>query len=537
MKLTYRSGVATSQSREQAPTTGDFDWIIIGSGFGGSVSALRLVDKGYKVLVIEKGRRFRPQDFPKTNWDLRRWMWMPGAGMQGLFSLRFFRHISIASGVGYGGGSLVYANTLPVPGDEFFTAKSWAHLAPWKEELAEHYKTAHRMLGAVENPRLTHIDRVMKSVADDIGRPECFHPTKVGVYFGQSGVTVPDPYFGGKGPDRTGCNSCGGCMLGCRFGSKNTLDQNYLWLAERAGLNVRTETMVKAVRPEGGGYTVEAEDSLPMFGKRSYKFRAKNVVFSAGVLGTMDLLLKMKTDRAGLPNISGRLGDHVRTNSESLIAVVAKSAERDFSKGIAIGSILHTDAHSHVEPVRYPEGSGFFRLLSAPHVEGETIPERLKSLVKNTVSQPGDLLRTLVVRDYAKQTVILLYMRTLDGTIRFKRGLFGRLATELGTGPAPTASIPEASDLARRVAEKIDGVPLSMATESLLNIPTTAHILGGSCMGASEDEGVIDTNHEVFNYPGLYIIDGSAISANPGVNPSLTITALAERAMSRIPAA
>ena len=520
--------------RPDEPTSGDFDWIIIGSGFGGSVSALRLVEKGYKVLVIEKGRRFQPKDYPKTNWDLKRWMWMPKAGMKGLFSLRFFPHITIASGVGYGGGSLVYANTLPIPKDDFFEADSWGHLASWKDELTEHYETAHRMLGATENERITYVDRLMKSIAKDIGREECFHPTKVAVYFGKSGVTVPDPYFDGKGPDRTGCNSCGGCMIGCRFGAKNTLDMNYLWLAERAGLHVRTETIVKAVRPVDGGYTVEAEDSIPTFGKRSYKFKGKRVIFAAGVLGTMDLLLKMKNDRKGLPNLSDRLGEFVRTNSESLIAVVSKNPDRDLSKGIAIGSIIHTDDHSHVEPVRYSEGSGFFRTMAAPHLEGQTLTGRFASLIKKTLTQPADIFKALTVKDYAKQTVIMLYMRSLDGTIRFKRGLLGQLTTELGEGPAPTASIPEATELANRMAEKIDGVPLSMATESLLNIPTTAHILGGSCMGRNADEGVIDSEHRVFNYPGLYVIDGSAMSANPGVNPSLTITALAERAMSRI---
>jgi cholesterol oxidase len=517
------------------PTSGEYDWIIIGSGFGGSVSALRLVEKGYKVLIIEKGRRFQPNDYPKTNWDLKRWMWMPKAGMKGLFSLRFFPHITIASGVGYGGGSLVYANTLPIPKDDFFEAESWGHLASWKQELEGHYKTAHTMLGATENERITYVDRMMESIAKDIGREDSFHPSKVAVYFGKSGVTVPDPYFDGKGPERTGCNSCGGCMLGCRFGAKNTLDKNYLWLAEQAGLHVRTETQVKAVRPAEGGYVVEAEDSLTNLGKRSYTFRSKKVIFSAGVLGTMDLLLKMRSDNRGLPNLSERLGEYVRTNSESLIAVVSKNPDRDLSKGIAIGSIIHTDDHSHVEPVRYPAGSGFFRIMAAPHLEGQTLTGRFASLIKKTVTKPVDIFRALTVKDYAKQTVIMLYMRSLEGSIRFTRGILGQLTTQLSDGPAPTASIPEATELANRMAEKIDGVPLSMATESLLNIPTTAHILGGSCMGKNDDEGVIDADHQVFNYPGLYVIDGSAVSANPGVNPSLTITALAERAMSRIP--
>lgn len=522
-----------------------YDFVIIGSGFGGSVSALRLVEKGYRVLVVEKGRRFGPEDFPKTNWELRRWMWMPDLGMRGIFKMSFFPHLTVVHGVGYGGGSLVYANTLPVPKDPFFGQGTWSRLADWKTELAPHYKTAQRMLGATTNPRMTVVDDVIREVARDIGREADFHATNVAIFFGEPGKTVPDPYFGGKGPDRTGCNSCGACMTGCRFGAKNTLDKNYLYLAEQLGLEVATETEVTAVRPApdgGGGYVVEARAGLQPSRRQERTFHAKNVVFAGGVLGTLELLLRMKADPKGLPKLSDRLGEFVRTNSESLIEVVSERRDHDLSKGIAIGSILETDEHSHIEPTRYGAGSGFFRLLAAPHVSGASFFSRMANLAGAALRHPLKLLRAVTVPDFSKYSVILLYMRTLEGSLRMKLGRalttgFGvGLTTELGEGPAPTASIPEATELAKRVADKLDGMPVSLVTETALGIPTTAHILGGCCMGASADDGVIDRDHRVFGYEGLYVVDGSAVSANPGVNPSLTITAMAERAMSKVPA-
>ncbi len=522
-----------------------YDFIIVGSGFGGSVSALRLVEKGKKVLLLEKGRRFAAEDFPKTNWDLRRWMWMPELGMRGIFKMTFLPHITVVHGVGYGGGSLVYANTLPVPKDDFFQAPSWSQLADWKQELAPHYATAKRMLGATTNPHFTRIDQIFREVARDIGREEHFHPTDVAVYFGQPGKTVPDPYFGGAGPDRTGCIKCGACMTGCRHNAKNTLDKNYLYLAERGGLEVRTESEVVHVAPLPGGepgengYVVETLEG-PGRSRRSERYEAKQVILAGGVMGTVDLLLRMRDDPRGLPELSPRLGDFVRTNSESLIAVISRNAQEDLSKGIAISSIIHTDEHSHIEPCRYGEGSGFFRTLTAPHATGDSMPTRLANLVGIIAKNPLAFMRAITVRDLARQSVILLYMRTLEGYIRLKRGRslttgFRKgMTTELGEGPAPTASIPEATELANRIADKLDGMPTTLLTETLLGIPTTAHILGGCCMGDSPDTGVIDKDHRVFGYKGLYVVDGSAMSANPGVNPSLTITAMAERAMARI---
>jgi cholesterol oxidase len=519
-----------------------YDAIIIGSGFGGSVSALRLVEKGYKVLLIEKGKRFAMSDFPKTNWDLKKWLWMPELAMHGIFKMTFFEHVTIFSGVGVGGGSLVYANTLPVPKRAFFESGSWAGLAPWQDELAPHYVTAKRMLGANPNPRLATGDKLLQEMAKEDGKEAEFSPTDVAVYFGAPGKEVPDPYFDGKGPARTGCTHCGACMTGCRVGAKNTLDRNYLYLAERLGLTLLAETEATAVRArEGGGYTVEARTGLGRH-KEEQSFTADKVILAGGVLGTVDMLLKMKADPAGLPALSPRTGELVRTNSESLIAVISERRDVDLSKGVAIGSIYHTDEHSHIEPVRYGGGSGFFRLLMAPHAPGETVMQRLGRAASAMLAHPIKMLRAALVPDLAKYSQILLYMRSLEGTLSLRRakglrtGFKDGLATELSPGATPPkAFIPEATALAERFAEKIDGVAVNMVTETVQGIPSTAHILGGACIGKDASEGVIDAHHEVFGYPGLYVVDGASVSANPGVNPSLTITALAERAMTFIP--
>jgi cholesterol oxidase len=519
----------------------EYDWVIVGSGFGGSVSAHRLTEKGYRVLVLEKGRRFAAEDFPKTNWDLKRWMWNPAMGLKGIFKMTFMKHMTVLHGVGVGGGSLVYANTLPTPKSEFFESGSWAGLADWETELAPHYATAKRMLGATQNPVVTKGDTVIEEIAKDIGREKHFHPTEVAVYFGEPNKKVSDPYFDGKGPDRVGCNFCGACMTGCRVGAKNTLDKNYLYFAERNGAEVRPETEVTAVRPrEGGGYVIETK---PTFGNGGpAAITADRVVLAGGVMGTMPLLLQMKEDPEGLPRLSERVGDFVRSNSEALIAVLSPKKGTNFSKGVAITSILHTDDHSHIEPVRYGAGSGFFRTLLAPHAPGPTVLSRIWGGVTAFLRQPVRWLRALFVSDLAKHSQVLLYMRTLEGTLRMRLGREWRtgyrrgLVTEVDDpSQAPSAFMEEATDLAERFADKTEGVTTTLMTETLLGVPSTAHILGGACMGDSAETGVIDANHEVYNYPGLYVIDGSTISANPGVNPSLTITTLAERAMSLIP--
>lgn len=507
-----------------------WDWIVIGSGFGGAVSGLRLSEQGHKVLMLEKGRRFEPEDFPRSNWNLKRWLWAPRLGFRGLFQISMFRHITAFSGVGVGGGSLVYANTLPTPPPSFYTAKSWAHLASWEEELAPHYSTALHMLGATQTPFQTAPDRALQNLAKADGNPEAYRPTRVGVYFGEpgkEGEEVDDPFFNGKGPRRSGCTSCGGCMIGCRVGAKNSLDKNYLHFAEALGMKIQSDTKVVAVRPaEQGGYWVET--------KCKHRFHTHSVVFAGGVLGTLPLLLRMKQDPQGLPNLSDRLGTAVRTNSEALLGVTTMKKDLDLSKGIAIGSILQTDANSHLEPVRYPQGSGFFRLLMAPHAPGKSLGQRLLSGVKRFWKQPIRWMRVYWVSDWAKRTAILLYMRTEDSTLQLKlRGKRG-LSSAHESGPAPTASMPEATALVDRMAKELDGVAGSLVTETVLGIPSTAHILGGCCMGTSAADGVIDANHRLFGYPDCLVVDGSAMSANPGVNPSLTITAMAERAMQKV---
>lgn len=541
--VTAPRGAATPDDVALPALAEHWDVIVVGSGFGGSVAALRLVEKGYRVAVLEKGRRFRKDDFPKTNWELRRWLWQPEVGLRGIFQMSFMEHVTILHGVGVGGGSLVYANTLPLPKDAFFRQGSWAGVADWKKELARHYATARSMLGASPNPSITRGDKVLGEIARDLGREEHFGPTDVAVYFGTPGREVSDPYFDGEGPSRTGCTFCGACMTGCREGAKNTLDKNYLHLAQRRGVSVVPETEVRAVRAQESdgritGYAVEATSH-----GTTRTLTADKVVLAGGVMGTMPLLLRMQRDPAGLPRLSTRLGDMVRTNNEAIIGVVSPDRDADFSKGVAISSILHTDEHSHVEPVRYGEGSGFFRLFSLPHSAGNGILGRLGGALRSVMREPRTWLRVVLAEDFAKQSQMLLYMRTLEGSLKLRlgksvyTGYREGLVTALEPGTeAPTPFLEEATDLARRFAEKIGGVPMTMITETLFGVPTTAHILGGACIGASPEEGVIDARQEVFHYPGLYVTDGSAVSANPGVNPSLTITAMAERAMSFVPA-
>ncbi len=521
-------------------TAPHYDWIIIGSGFGGSVSALRLAEKGYSVLVIEKGRRFRAEDFPKTNWELRKWMWNPALGMRGFFQMSFFEHVTALSGVGVGGGSLTYANTLPVPDDHYYSAPSWSHLADWKTELAPHYRRAQIMLGATPNPHLGPADRIVEEIAADMGRSEHFRPTEVGVYFGPAGKTGPDPYFDGRGPERTGCTLCGACLTGCRVGAKNTLDKNYLYLAEKLGATVRAETEVTAVRPRGEGYEITARPSLRRRGEE-LRFSCDRIVFAGGVLGTVPLLLAMQADPDGLPELSPRLGDLVRTNNEALVGITAPDAHHDFSKGVAIGSILHTDEHSHFEPIHYGKGSSFFRLLGIPHVSAPTRLGRLAGIARAFARDPVRMAKVMAAPGLSTKSVTVVFMQTVDSTLRL-RLVPGRRKPKLVShiddpDMAPSVFIEGADEMVQRFADKMNGVPMSIATELISATPTTAHILGGCTMGQDADRGVIDARHRVHGYKGLHVIDGSAISANPGVNPSLSITALAERAMSFVPTA
>ncbi|MBN1221369.1 MAG: GMC family oxidoreductase [Anaerolineae bacterium] len=512
----------------------DYDYIVIGSGFGGSVAALRLAEKGYRVLVIEKGKWLAAEDFPRSNWNLKRWLWLPALRFFGLFKITFFRHVTVLSGVGVGGGSLVYANTLAMPEPEFFRAGTWAHLADWQTELQVFYQTALTMLGTTPNPCLQLGDSVLQQLARQIGRVDGFAPTNVAVYFGEPDVTVADPYFAGRGPERTGCTFCGGCMLGCRYNAKNTLDKNYLHLAQQYGAKIQAEAEVYDVEPlnvdGSAGYAVCWWASTSRF-KRTGRVTGRGIVFAGGVLGTVKLLLALQ--QTSLPNLSPQVGRYVRTNSESLLGVTALDKETVFSDGIAIGSILHTDQNSHLEPVRYPAGSGFWRLLQVPLVHGNNIFTRISKLWVDLVKHPIKNMKVILVDDWAKRTQILLYMQTVDGYLSLSKGWCG-WKSAVSDGASPTAFIPEAKELAEQFAHVVNGKPTALLTETLFGIPTTAHILGGAVMGETVAEGVIDKDNRVFGYENMYICDGSMISANPGVNPALTIVALTERAMSKI---
>ncbi len=516
----------------------NYDYVIIGSGFGGSVSALRLSEKGYRVLVIEKGKWFRGEDFPKTNWDLKKWLWLPSFKMFGILKMTVFRHATIISGVGVGGGSLVYANTLPIPKSEFFNSGNWKGLVDWEKELNPHYAVAEKMLGATKNPKFYDADIALQKVAQQMGRSNEFEAPKVSVFFGKSDVKVKDPFFNGEGPERMGCNFCGQCMTGCPNNAKNSLDKNYLYLAQKKGTKVIAEKLVTSIKPLDDtnlnfGYTVDFKNSTSYFKKGIGSVKTKGVIFSGGVLGTVRLLLNMKAKK-NLPNLSDEVGNHIRTNNENLSLITTRDKNIDFSKGIAIGSIFSPDDNGHVEAVRYGAGSNFWKILIIPMVFGKNVGIRIFRLLKELFFHPTVWIGNYFRKDYAKRTVILLFMQHLDSTIKLKRGWFN-LSSKLSSGLKPTPFIPMAKTLADKVAKEINGNAFMMSTDILLGSPSTAHILGGSVIGKDISNGVIDADQKVFGYDNMYVCDGSAVSANPGVNPSLTITAMTERVMSKIP--
>jgi cholesterol oxidase len=503
----------------------DYDVVIVGSGFGGSVSALRLAEKGYRVGVLEAGRRFDAGTLPKTSWDVRNFLWAPRLGLKGIQRITLLKDVVVLSAAGVGGGSLVYANTLYRPPAAFFADPRWAGITDWAAELAAHYDQASRMLGVTEQPTMTPSDLVIQQVAEDMGVGGTFRRTPVGVFFGEPGKTVADPYFGGAGPARTGCTDCGDCMIGCRVGAKNRLDVNYLYLAERAGATVHPETEVTALRPAGDGWVVET--------KRG-RFTAGQVILAAGALGTQRLLHAMR-DTGVLPRISDRLGALTRTNSEALLGAEARSRPaRPFSEGVAITSSFHPDATTHIEPVRYGPGSNAMGLLSTLLVDGGgRLPRPVKFLAQ-ALRHPYVLARSLSARQWSERTIIALVMQTLDNSLTVRRTRRGRLTTGPGHGEPNPTWIPIGHEVVRRLAEKIDGFPGGTVGD-VFDIPMTAHILGGVTIGDSPERGVVDAYHRVFGYAGLHVVDGSAVPANLGVNPSLTITALAERAMSLWP--
>ncbi|HET6818515.1 MAG TPA: GMC family oxidoreductase [Mycobacteriales bacterium] len=515
---------------EQA-TAYDADVVVIGSGFGGSVAALRAAEKGYRVAVLEAGRRFTNDTLPKTSWELKKFLWAPRLGMLGIQRITPLNDVLVLSGAGVGGGSLVYANTLYTPLDDFFADRQWAHITDWKAELAPYYDQAERMLGVTKNTTMTPSDIEMKAVADEMGVGHTFTLTPVGVFFGPAGKTVPDPYFGGAGPERTGCIQCGECMIGCRHNAKNRLDLTYLHLAEGLGAVIHPETTVTAVRPRPeGGYVVDARHTS----RRSEHatFSAAQVVFAAGTLGTQRLLLRMR-DEGVLPRLSSRLGELTRTNSEAILGAMSNRKNVDYTRGVAITSSFYPDARTHVEPVRYGRGSNAMGLLSTHMTDGGgRIPRWLK-WVGQVLRHPLLTRKLLWLRGWSERTIIVLVMQSLDNslTVRRKRSLFGeRLVTSQGHGEPNPTWIPVGNEVTRRVAKRIDGTPGGSVGE-IANIPMTAHIIGGCPIGDSAETGVIDPWHRLYGYDGLHVVDGAAVSANLGVNPSLTITAQAERAM------
>jgi cholesterol oxidase len=529
-----------------------FDFIIIGSGFGGSVSAHRLTEKGYRVAVIEMGRRWSAEDFPRTSWLLWRWIWRPRLALRGFFNMQFFRHVVILHGCAVGGGSITYANTLLVPPDSIWQSGSWAGLADWRAEMPHHYDTATRMLGVVENRVLGPSDLKLKQVADAAGIGHTFYRTRVGVFQAPegepAGKTYPDPYFGGEGPERTTCIGCGGCMMGCRYNAKNSLDKNYLYLAEKHGAQVFAETKAIDVRPLGKadgseGYEVQTVSSTSWLRKNPRRFTCRGVIVAASALGSMDLLFRLK-QKGSLARISDQLGNRVRTNAESLIGVRVPGSRDDLSKGIAIGSGIYLDEHTHIEAVRYPEGSDAMGLLATVLTGGRPGRMRillwLRILAASFLRHPWKTTRSLHPFGWARESLIFLCMQTLDGHVdmRLRRPWWWPLRKVLvSRGKRVPTFIPQANEFARKAARLIGGTPMSMITEIMFDVPGTAHVLGGCPMAGSRDEGVVDARHRVFGYENLYVCDGSVIAANLGVNPSLTICALTERAMSYIPPA
>ncbi|MDF1498929.1 MAG: GMC family oxidoreductase [Anaerolineales bacterium] len=529
----------------------DYDFVIIGSGFGGSVSAMRLSQKGYRVLILERGKRIGDDQFPEHNWQLRKYLWMPELGLQGFLKLTLLQDLMVFSWSGVGGGSLGYANVLVEPDEKMFDAPAWRDLADWRKILQPHFEEAKRMLGCQTTPDLTAADEIMRTAASGMGKGASFKAVDVGVYFGEPGEDHPDPYFGGEGPSRTGCIYCGGCMIGCRYNAKNSLLKNYLYFAEKWGTQIWPETEVTNIEPlfseghPGRGYRVHHRPSIRKRGGTAGTVTAAKVIVSAGVLGTLQLLFKCRDVSGSLSGLSGLLGHNVRTNSEALLGVTDESPDANHTVGISIHSVFEADKSTHIEIFRFPERSDFlFKLLGAPMIEAERSGfwARLLRMLGYILRHPGEFLRSKLQPSWGRRTFGVLVMQTEDNfmDVRLARGLRtlfrkGLHSTRDVARPVQ-AEIPIGHEVVRRMAASIDGLPVGNVVEGVLNTPITAHILGGVPIGHSREEGVVDLNFEVFAYPGLYVVDGSVVPANPGLNPSLTITALAEYAMSKIPA-
>ncbi|AMG84614.1 MULTISPECIES: GMC oxidoreductase [Microbacterium] len=525
----------------------DEDVVIVGSGFGGSVAAFRLTEKGYRVRVFEAGRRFADEDFAKTSWDVRRYLWVPALGCFGVQRIHRLPHVMILAGAGVGGGSLNYANTLYEPGAAFFADPQWASIRDWRTALAPHYATARRMLGVVDRyPHDGPVERIMAGAAEDLGVGATFRRAPVGVWFGEPGKRVADPFFGGEGPERTGCTLCGNCMVGCRVGAKNTLVKNYLALAERRGAVIEPLRTVTEVRElPDGGFSVTTRRSGAWFRRREQTVIAREVVLAAGTWGTQQLLHRMKASGA-LPRISDAVGRLTRTNSEALDGAVAvRVPERvELARGVAITTSFHVDDRTHVENVRYGPGSNLMGALATVLVPGDrALPGRLAALAGQVLRRPVQALRLASLRRWSERGIIALVMQTADNslTLSLRRRLGRtRLTSAQGHGAPNPSHLPEAHRAARAIAARLQregGVPTAArgSWPEVFGIPLTAHFLGGAVISGAPEEGVVDEYQRVWGHPGLHVVDGAAVPANPGVNPSLTITALAEHALSHWP--
>ena len=531
----------------------DYDYIVIGSGFGGSVSALRLSEKGYRVAVMEIGRRWSADNLPRTSWYLHRWFWRPKLGLRGFFNMRLFRHATIFHGCAVGGGSITYAATLLQPPERVWNFGTWAGLSDWKNEIARHFETATAMLGVRENNILGPADELLRKTSETAGCGHTFYRTRVGIFQTRESVPglkpVSDPFFSGEGPARSPCVACGGCIMGCRYGAKNTLDLNYLYFAEKHGAKVFAQTKVVDVKPIAGvpdgsvGYEVHTINSTAHLRRQPRRFTCRGVVFAASALGTMELLFHLR-ETGSLPQISSQLGKHVRTNSESLIGARVPGCGEDYSQGISIGSGVYIDEHTHIEAVRYPRGSDTMSLLTTTLTDGRPGASRVLLWLKNVLvsawRNPVKAWRMFWPGRWAREAVVLLCMQALDGEIEmhWRRPLFWPFRKFLvSRGERVPTYIPEANEFAKKFAHIAGGVPMSMLPEILFNVPGTAHCIGGCVIADSPQRGVVDSQHRVFGYANMYVCDGSVVAANLGVNPSLTITALTERAMSFIPRA
>jgi cholesterol oxidase len=528
-----------------------FDFTVIGSGFGGSISAMRLAEKGYEVLVLERGKRFGDEDFAKTDWNLRKHQWIPSLRCFGIWQNTLLNGIMILHGSGVGGGSLVFANVLMEPDEKLFSAPAWSHLADWKTLLRPHYDTVKRMLGVTPNPRLWPADDALKAVANGLQQGDSFRETHVSVFFNEAkpGELVPDPYFGGEGPERKGCTHCGACMVGCRDNAKNTLVKNYLFFAEKWGAEVWPEVTVTDLlplpldEPDGARFEVAYRKTTAWPLKPVQRIRARNVIVSAGAVGTNRLLFRCRDITKSLPKLSTRLGDNIRTNSESLMGAVCRDTNRDYSKGVAIGSIFNADEMTQMEAVRFPAGSGaMLTLLAAPLIKpGQGRAIRFIQCLGLILRRPLDFLRSKIFSDLARRSTVILTMQTQDNLMRVRlgRNLFTWFRRDLVCERDPEHPVEADLEIAHRathiLSAEMNGIPQGMVNQSLLNIPGTAHFMGGVPFGLNAEDGVIDLNCEVHHYPGLYVVDGSIMPANPGINPTLTIAALAEYAMERIP--